>query len=593
MKRLTLSTKAKQQDPIETSTLVKRIIRNYLKSYQGTLWIALIFMIIAAAMTGAQAKLMEPIIDDVFMGEDKTRLWHVASFVFVVFLVRGFATYIHTVMMSKIGQRIIADVQKDMVGHLVHADLGYFHNQTSGGLISHVVSDANVMRTAVAETLTGIGKNLFTLIFLVIVMFYQDWKLSLIAITIFPLAGYAVSRLGKKLRRASTAAQASIADLSSLLNQSFMGIRHIKAYGMEGEEKSRINNIVERVFQLRYKVLRTSALATPISETLAGLAIVTIILYGGIQVIEGVTTPGKLLSFITAFMMAYEPMKRLTKLNNVLQIGLAAAQRVFDLLDTKSQIVDQKDAKELKIEKPSVTIENVTFAYPDGTKALDQISLDVASGQTVALVGASGSGKSTILNLIPRFYEAQEGKVLIDGHDVTEVTMASLRSQMALVSQEVALFNESIHDNIAYGSDDVSVEDVQTAAKNAAAYDFIMELPDGFDTIVGEQGVKLSGGQRQRIAIARAMLRNAPILLLDEATSALDTQSERAVQEALDKLQQGRTTLVVAHRLSTIMHADTIYVLDQGQVIEQGKHEDLLAQEGAYAQLYQMNQFEG
>ena len=333
--------------------------------------------------------------------------------------------------------------------------------------------------------------------------------------------------------------------------------------------------------------IRVSAILAPIGEILSGMAIVTIIVYGGSQVIAGESTAGKLFSFIAAFIMAFEPMKRLARLNNIMQMGLAAIDRLFSVMDEKPQIQDKPDATELSIKAPTIAFEGVSFSYgDDDTVALNDVSFTVPAGKTVALVGESGAGKSTILNLLPRFYDVQEGAIRIDGHDVRDVTIKSLRSSMALVSQEVAVFSDSLRENIAYGNPDATEEQIVEAAKLAAAHEFIMEQPEGYDTKVGEHGVKLSGGQRQRISIARAMLRNAPILLLDEATSALDAQSERLVQMALERLQKGRTTIVVAHRLSTIMNADIIYVMSQGRVIESGKHADLLKSGGAYARLY-------
>ncbi|MGM0422632.1 MAG: ABC transporter ATP-binding protein, partial [Pseudomonadota bacterium] len=466
---------------------------------------------------------------------------------------------------------------------------GFFQKMKSGQLLSRVISDATVMRSSVAESLMGVGKNSITLLILIGVMFYQDWKLTLIALVVFPLAAIFVMKLGRRLRKVSSHAQHELGDLSTDLTQAFQGVRHVKAYGMIEHENDRVNNGVERIFKLTVKGFRVSALATPLSEMLSGLAIVTIIVYGGYQVIAGESTAGQLFSFITAFLLAYEPMKRLAKLNNILQIGLAAADRIFNILDIEPHVKDEPDAKPLVTDNYTVSFENVSFSYPDGTEALEDVNISAPSGKTIALVGSSGSGKSTIINLIPRFYDVQAGAVKIGGTDIRDVSLKSLRSNMALVSQEVTIFNDTLHDNIAYGTPQATREQVIEAAKSAAAHDFIVKLPEGYDTIVGEQGVKLSGGQRQRVAIARAMLRNAPILLLDEATSALDTESERLVQNALDRLREGRTTLVVAHRMSTIKNADYIYVLQGGKVVEEGGHNQLLIQKGVYSKLYGMD----
>lgn len=566
--------------------LVRRLFVTYVRPHMGSLILAMLLMFIAAAMTGAMAKLMEPIIDKVFTAKDQSALWPVAFGVMAVFIIRGLATYGHTVMMNRLGQRVVCDVQRDMFGHLVYADLAFFHGQQSGTLLSRFISDVGMIRAAVIEGMTGMGKNALTLVFLIGVMFFQDWKLTLISLFVFPAAAYFVMRLGKKLRKVSTNTQVETGILTSMLGQAFQGSKHVKSYGMEEFEKERVGKIIERIFNLMYRAYRVSASAMPISEALSGLAIVTIVVYGGMQVMAGHSTTGQLFSFIAAFLLAYEPMKRLAKLNNIMQMGLAAVDRFFKMMDLPPKIADKPDAKVLADVKGEVAFNHVTFRYDDGTEALSDVSFTVPPGKTVALVGQSGAGKSTILNLIPRFYDVTAGDIRIDGHDIRDVTLQSLRRNMALVSQEVAIFSDTIRDNIAYGTAGATVDEIIAAAKNAAAHDFIMELPQGYDTIVGENGVKLSGGQRQRISIARAMLKNAPVLLLDEATSALDTQSERQVQSALERLQENRTTIVVAHRLSTIMDADIIHVMQGGKIVETGNHAELLARGGYYGRLY-------
>lgn len=566
--------------------LVKRLLNDYVRPHLGTFSIALAFMMVSAAMTGVMAKLMEPVIDHIFTQGQKQYLLPVSVAVIAVFLTRGLASYGQTVLMSKIGQLIVSDIQRRMFAHLIVADLAFFQAEQSGRLISRFIGDTQMIRTAILESLTGFGKNVFTLITLVGVMFYQDMKLSIISLVVFPLTAYLVARLSKRLRNVSRNTQVETGYLTAAVGQALQGSKHVKAYGMESYEQERVGNIIERIYDLMYKSFKVSGRATPVSELLSGLTIVAIIVYGGHQVIIGESTAGKLFSFITAFMLAYEPMKRLARLNNIMQSGLAAVERMYDLLDTKPAIRDRDDATELVVKNPVINIEDISFTYADGTQAINGLSIDVPAGKTVALVGASGSGKSTLLNLLPRFYDVTSGRILIDGHDIRDVTLKSLRQSMALVSQEVAIFNDTIRDNICYGTPGASEEQIIAAAKAAAAHDFILELPQGYDTVVGENGVKLSGGQRQRISIARAFLRNAPILLLDEATSALDTQSERLVQQAIENLQKGKTTIVVAHRLSTIINADHIYVMSGGKVVEQGTHDSLLAQNGAYAMLY-------
>ncbi len=573
--------------PVQSSyVLVKRLLRDYLRPHLGAFTVAVAFMTLGAAMTGAQAKLMEPIIDQVFQARDQQKLYLIAGAVFMVFLLRGVATYGHSLLMNQIGQRIVTNVQQQLYRHMLSLDLSFFHANAAGTLITRFTNDVAVMRTAVGECLTSSFRGTLTLLMLVGVMFYQDWKLALGASLVFPPTAWFVARLGRKMRRVASTTQAELGQFSAFLNQTFQGMRHVKAYGMEAHEAERTHGITENIYRLAVKGFRIAALSQPVTEALSGLAIVAVILYGGMQVISGQNTPGALFSFITAFLLAYEPMKRLAKMNAQLQTGLAAAERVFAVLDMRATIQDDPTAQDLSVRDCSLAFNQVSFAYPDGTEALRQVSIAVPHGKTVAIVGASGSGKSTIVNLLPRFYDVQSGAITIGGVDIRLVRLRSLRAQIALVSQETALFDDTIRANIAYGKTGATESEIVAAAEAAFADSFIRQLPQGYDTAVGENGLKLSGGQRQRIAIARAMLRNAPILLLDEATSALDNEAERAVQEALRRLQQGRTTIVVAHRLSTIVDADSIVVLQQGRVVEQGTHAELLQRNGAYARLY-------
>jgi subfamily B ATP-binding cassette protein MsbA len=443
-----------------------------------------------------------------------------------------------------------------------------------------------MMRMAMADTLTGFGKNVLTLFFLIGVMFYQDWRLSLIAFVVFPPAGFIVSRIGKRLRDVARSTQEQQGILSGLLNQSFIGIRQVKAYSAEKFEDLRIGETLLKLTKLSNKAARVSSLSMPLSEILSGIAIATIVFYGGSQVIEGVSTPGRFFSFIGAFIMAYEPLKRLAKMNAGLQIGLAAASRVFDAMDTPNKIKDAPLAYPLLIKDPTVIFDTVSFYYPDGSQALDTVSFTIPAGQKTALVGPSGSGKSTCLQLLLRFYDIQSGRILIDGQDIRDVTIDSLRKSLGFVSQDVFIFDDTIAKNIAYAQESSDMTLIEAAAQKAAAHEFIQRLDKAYQTQVGELGTKLSGGQKQRIAIARAILKDAPILLLDEATSALDTESEKLVTNALNSLEIGRTTLVVAHRLSTIRDADQIIVLDNGRINASGTHEQLIAKGGLYPSLY-------
>ena len=583
-----MSTNPNNIKPATTRILIKRLFIEHVRKHVSWLIIALSLMMVVAGTTAGLAFLMETILDDVFTAKSKQSLYFAASIVMSLFVAKGLATYGQTVIMSFVGQRILADLQKSMFSHLVNGDLSFFHNHSSGALIAHFINDVEKMRGTVAGVITAIGRDSLTLIFLIGVMFYQDWLLTLASFFAFPTAILPLVKIGKKIRKVSANTQNEIGQFTTLLNETFTGIRHVKAAGMEDYEKSRASTLIEKVFKLVFRAARTKAAAYPIMETLGGTAIVIVICYGGWQVIEGTRSTGTFFSFVTALLLAYDPVKKLVNLNAQLQEGLAATERVFKVLDVHPKIVDQPNALRVDEAKGNIIFENISFSYLENVPLIDKISLTIKKGQTVALVGHSGAGKTTILNLICRFFDPASGRITLDGTDIRKITMSSLRSNLALVSQDVTLFNDTIKENIAYGTKETALPEIQKAAKHAAAHDFIMELPDGYDTMIGENGVKLSGGQRQRIAIARAMLKNAPILLLDEATSSLDTKSERAVQEALSNLMQNRTTIVVAHRLSTIQSADLIHVIDEGRIAESGNHEELLQLNGAYAKLYEI-----
>lgn len=570
--------------------LVRRIVSTYVRPYAGWVVHAMIWMIVGAAMNAMFAGLIQPVLDDVLINQKRELVIPLAAGLLVCFILRGVSAYMNTVLMNKTGQHIVSDIQRDVFSHLMTLDVGYFHRNASGTLLSRLTADTSVMRMAVAEGLTNLGKNTLTLVLLVGVMFWRDWGLALAIFIIFPITAIFVSKLGKRLRKLSTRTQESIGFMSALLTQTFQGIRQVKAYGREDFESKRMETKFNDIRDLNIKNVRIGTLNTPVNEILAGMCICGLVLYGAQQTRIDNLTPGELMSFITAFLLSYEPMKKIAKVNNTLQIGLGAASRVFDILDTQARIPTSGGEKPV-ITDHKVSFHDVQFSYKgDEDMALNGMSFHVEPGQVAALVGPSGGGKSTVLNLLLRFYDPQGGAVRVGGHDIRTLDPAYLRSKMALVSQDITIFDDTAMANIAYGRSGASEIEIMQAAKAAHAHDFITTLPQGYNTRLGENGVGLSGGQRQRIALARAFLKDAPILLLDEATSALDADSEALVQESLKALQKGRTTLVIAHRLSTILHADKILLIDRGHVVEQGTHANLLAKGGQYAALYARNQ---
>ena len=570
------------------SQILNRLFRDSIRPYALKLFSSLFFMIIIALSTGATAWLLDPAIDKIFLDKDESMLLLIPIAIILTLFIKSIATYIQIVLLNGVAQNIIADTQIKLFKKIINADLAWLHKIHSAKIISNFLYDVTLLQDSVSSSLANGVKDLLTLICLLGVMYYQDWQLATISIIAFPLVGILTRRLGKKIKKASTESQEETGTLAAILSENLDGTRIVKAYQQEDEE---IKKLSDSVFRRMTKILKGAnarGAASPFAEFLAGFGIAGALYYAGLRGLQGELALNEFVSFLGAMMLAFQPLRRLAQINATLQEGFAAAIRVFGLLDQKSYINEASNAPELSLSKSEISFENVTLSY-EGQKnsALKEINLNIPHGKTTALVGPSGSGKSSILNLIPRFYDPDTGNVKIDNQDIKELTIDSVRSSIALVSQEPILFDMSIRDNILYGKPESTNNEVIEAAKAAAAHDFINELPDKYNTVVGEKGYSLSGGQKQRISIARAFLKNAPILLLDEATSSLDTESEHLVQNAISILMKNRTTLVIAHRLSTIINSDQIIVLDSGNVAEVGTHEELLNKDGVYRKLYE------
>ncbi|MGD8255367.1 MAG: lipid A export permease/ATP-binding protein MsbA [Syntrophobacterales bacterium] len=566
---------------------IYRRMLKLVKPHWHRLAIAMVCMVGVAICTAALPYLVQPVLDEIFIKKKAEMLKFLSIVVFLVFTVKALTEWGHAYLMSYVGQRIVAHLRQQLYDHLQRLPLSFFDRMPTGLLMSRVTNDVNLIQGAVSNAITGLLKDPLTLVGLLAVMFARDWQLSLIAMVVLPFAFFPVVKFGRMLRRISTKSQESMGDISVILQETISGSRIVKAFGMEEYEKERFNRENIRYFRYLMKSVMVRALSSPLMEFLGGIAIVFVILYGGYRVIQGVSTPGEFFSFLGALLLLYEPIKRLSRINNVVQEGIAAATRIYDVLDTSPGIQDAPDAIELPPIQQELELRNVQFRY-DNEPVLKDIDLKVSAGEVIAIVGVSGAGKSTLVDLIPRFYEVSEGTVLIDGIDVRNVTMDSLRNQIGIVTQQTILFNDTVRNNIAYGDISKSDGEIITAAKAANAYDFIMKMDQGFDSLIGEQGARLSGGERQRLCIARALLKNAPILILDEATSSLDSEAELEVQKALENLMAGRTTLVIAHRLSTIQNADRIVVISNGRIVEEGRHDELLECDGEYCRLYDM-----
>ncbi len=559
----------------------------FVKPYIKRLIFAVFCMIVAAAAYLVVPWLIKNVVDEVLDDKNMAMLNLIVVGILLIFLIRGFATYGQTYNMSYIGQRIIIDVRESIFKHLQRLSLAYFDRRKTGVIMSNLTNDVAALQTAVVDNLISLITESVTLIGSLVSMLLIDWRLTLVTFVVVPVVFVIINVFGKRLRLAGHDVQGRIADITALLQETISAIRVVKSFAREDFELKRFQRENENNFRAVIGATKLTSLLSPMVEFSAAIAVAVILWYGGYSVIQGSITAGSLIAFLIYAINLSNPVKRLSQVYGSIQKALAAADRVFEILDTKSDVLEAQNAKVLPDIKGNVQFSNVSFSYGDDKMALQGFNLSVRAGESIALVGPSGAGKTTLANLLPRFYDVTDGAIYIDGEDIRNVTFKSLREQIGLVPQETVLFNATVKENILYGRLDATDEEVYEAAKAANVLEFIEKMPDGLDTIVGERGSSLSGGQRQRVAIARAILKNPKILILDEATSALDTESEKLVQEALECLMKGRTAFIIAHRLSTVKNAEQIVVLKHGELVEQGTHDELLSREdGVYSHLY-------
>ncbi|MCP4669675.1 MAG: ATP-binding cassette domain-containing protein [Desulfobacula sp.] len=557
--------------------------------YKYRFLLAALCMVFVAGANGAMAFLVKPVMDDIFIKQNRDMLLLIPGAVILAFLLKGFCAYGSEYLMKYIGQRVIRTFRDSLYEKITDLPISFMHNEKIGTLMSRVTNDVDIIKNMVSNAIINVFRDFFSIIAFLFVIFYRDWQLAIGAFMVLPLAFYPIVLFGRRIRKFSTGTQETMADLNSFMHETFVGNKIIKIFNLQEFEKKRFNEKTKRLFRFEMKKAMTRAFSSPLMEFLGGFGVAFVIWFGGMRVINGTSTPGTFFSFLTAVMMLYDPVKKLSKLNNTVQEGVAAASRIFDVLEEESLIVEKANPDILEKSVFNIEFRNVSFTYNENdAPALNNINLKVAQGEILALVGMSGGGKTSLVNLVPRLYDVTKGSVLIAGKNIKDFSIISLRDHISIVTQEPILFNESVKDNIRYGRMDATDIEIEKAAKAAFAFDFIQGFPSGFDTIIGEFGSRLSGGEKQRICIARALIKDAPILILDEATSALDSQAERVVQKALENLMRGRTSFVIAHRLSTINYASRIILLKNGSIKEQGTHDELMALQNEYFKLQTM-----
>ena len=569
-----------------------RLLR-YATPHRAVIAGAALAMVVYGAASAALAYLIKPIIDDVLTSRNEL-VWVTAS-ILVIYLLKGIGSYFSSYLMEGLGHRVVMVVRNQLFGHLLDQSAAFFSRRTTGQLLSRINNDVGLVQRAVSETIGDLARESLVLVGCAALLFYYDARLALICMTGAPLVVYPLVRFGKKVRTVTRWSQEANEHMSHVAAEAFTGHRIVKAFGAERREAAKFDRASYSLFKTNLKVTRVLALLPPLMEFLGGVAIAGALWYGSNRIANNRLTPGEFTSFVAALLLMYGPIKKLSRVNANLQQAVSASERIFELLDTHTEVKERPGAGALPPFTDHIEFQDVSFAYEDGhgRSTLRNVSFTVRAGQMVALVGRSGAGKTTLVNLLPRFYDVTGGAILVDGRDIRDVTLASLRAQVGIVTQEVVLFDDTIAGNIAYGTPGASMDQIEAAARAANAHDFIASQPEGYQTMIGERGQRLSGGQRQRLAIARALLKNSPLLILDEATSALDNESERLVQEALATLMMNRTSFVIAHRLSTVRRADAIIVLERGRVVEIGRHDDLIARtNGTYARLHQLQLLE-
>ena len=570
-----------------TLKTIRRIWKSYATGSTKLLLIALSCNAIVALTTPALPELIRRVIDDIFVNADRSMLAILPLVAISIMLIRAAGTYGANVAINYIGQRIVGSLQKDLYRSILNSDLAYINSIHSARFISSFTADSSKLRETMSSVVVNLSRNILMVAGLVGYLFYVDAILATIFFIVIPPAAIGLKFLGKRLRKAIRMSLEEIGTLSALVSETLKGIRIIKAYGKEKIHLRKASEVIDQVVNFSMKGVRARSASAPIMEIVTGVAIACIIYYAGNKSLDGSMTVGSFMAFTTAAGLLYDPLKAVANLQAMLQEGIAASQRLFPILDNKPKIQEKENLKKLETVSGSINFENISFSYSEnGKHVLKNISIKIKSGQTVALVGPSGAGKSSLLNLVPRFYDVSSGKVKIDNIDIKNLSLADVRSASALVSQDTLIFDLSIKENIIFGNENVTDKIFQKVCKDSLVDEFVKDLPDGYETIAGESGVRISGGQKQRIAIARAMIKNAPILLLDEATSSLDSESEKKVQIALDKLIKNKTALVIAHRLSTVRNVDIIYVIDKGIVVEEGDHDSLIKKDGLYSFLF-------